>query len=181
MYWGNAPQHLQKGFPKFDGKDFYPPSPVKDGSSGSEAVASSSDPQLCNAKGITQGEYGSFKGKAESDSLGTGTDGQAGQRLTRGSLTQSETLPRVESSTSLTPATIKNYSGLSCTQTGRSYDDFRRALGESTQASSSGCKGKSSPDSGDDSNILFKGRRYMSINNKYVCLHHMLFFPHFTD
>ncbi|KHN99196.1 uncharacterized protein MAM_02894 [Metarhizium album ARSEF 1941] len=29
MYWGKAPRHLQKGLPKFDGKDFYPPSPVK--------------------------------------------------------------------------------------------------------------------------------------------------------
>ncbi|KAL7918656.1 hypothetical protein ACQKWADRAFT_330514 [Trichoderma austrokoningii] len=27
MYWGNAPHHLQSGLPKFDGKDFYPPSP----------------------------------------------------------------------------------------------------------------------------------------------------------
>ncbi|PTB36787.1 hypothetical protein M441DRAFT_30710 [Trichoderma asperellum CBS 433.97] len=27
MYWGKAPHHLQSGLPKFDGKDFYPPSP----------------------------------------------------------------------------------------------------------------------------------------------------------
>ncbi|KAL7787774.1 hypothetical protein V8C37DRAFT_261593 [Trichoderma ceciliae] len=29
MYWGKAPHHLQSGLPKFDGKDFYPPSPAR--------------------------------------------------------------------------------------------------------------------------------------------------------
>lgn len=29
LYWGKAPRHIQSGLPKFDGKDFYPPSPVK--------------------------------------------------------------------------------------------------------------------------------------------------------
>ncbi|KAL7944642.1 hypothetical protein V8C42DRAFT_353509 [Trichoderma barbatum] len=29
MYWGKAPHHLQSGLPKFDGKNFYPPSPVQ--------------------------------------------------------------------------------------------------------------------------------------------------------
>lgn len=29
MYWGKAPHHLQSGLPKFDGKDFFPPSPVR--------------------------------------------------------------------------------------------------------------------------------------------------------
>ncbi|PTB70026.1 hypothetical protein BBK36DRAFT_1110687 [Trichoderma citrinoviride] len=28
MYWGNTPHDLQRGLPKFDGKDFYPPSPA---------------------------------------------------------------------------------------------------------------------------------------------------------
>ncbi|TAQ88604.1 hypothetical protein B7494_g3068 [Chlorociboria aeruginascens] len=30
LYWGNAPRSVQKGLPKFDGKDFYPPSPMKE-------------------------------------------------------------------------------------------------------------------------------------------------------
>ncbi|KAH8684618.1 hypothetical protein BGZ60DRAFT_169364 [Tricladium varicosporioides] len=30
LYWGNAPRSIQKGLPKFDGKDFYPPSPMKE-------------------------------------------------------------------------------------------------------------------------------------------------------
>jgi hypothetical protein len=29
LYWGKAPASAQKGLPKFDGKDFYPPSPTK--------------------------------------------------------------------------------------------------------------------------------------------------------
>ncbi|VUC34769.1 unnamed protein product, partial [Clonostachys rosea] len=35
MYWGKAPQDLQKGLPKFNGKDFFPPSPLKDHSTDS--------------------------------------------------------------------------------------------------------------------------------------------------
>ncbi|KAM0323035.1 hypothetical protein ACHAQA_009134 [Verticillium albo-atrum] len=30
LYWGNAPRSVQKGLPKYDGKDFYPPSPTKE-------------------------------------------------------------------------------------------------------------------------------------------------------
>jgi hypothetical protein len=30
LYWGKAPRSVQSGLPKFDGKDFYPPSPVKE-------------------------------------------------------------------------------------------------------------------------------------------------------
>lgn len=30
LYWGKAPKSVAKGLPKFDGKDFYPPSPVKE-------------------------------------------------------------------------------------------------------------------------------------------------------
>jgi hypothetical protein len=39
LYWGKAPRHLHQNLPRFDGKDFYPPSPVK-GSSGSGSVSS---------------------------------------------------------------------------------------------------------------------------------------------
>ncbi|KAH8601441.1 hypothetical protein B0O99DRAFT_589482 [Bisporella sp. PMI_857] len=30
LYWGNAPRSAYHGLPKFDGKDFYPPSPTKE-------------------------------------------------------------------------------------------------------------------------------------------------------
>lgn len=30
LYFGKAPRSVQSGLPKFDGKDFYPPSPIKD-------------------------------------------------------------------------------------------------------------------------------------------------------
>ncbi|KAI9744867.1 MAG: hypothetical protein M1818_001792 [Claussenomyces sp. TS43310] len=29
LYWGKAPHEVSKGLPKFDGRDFYPPSPIK--------------------------------------------------------------------------------------------------------------------------------------------------------
>ena len=37
MYWGKTPRHLQKGLPKFDGKDFYPPSPTREPATKSES------------------------------------------------------------------------------------------------------------------------------------------------
>ncbi|KAM0284550.1 hypothetical protein ACHAQH_001916, partial [Verticillium albo-atrum] len=30
LYWGNAPRSVQRGLPKYDGKNFYPPSPSKE-------------------------------------------------------------------------------------------------------------------------------------------------------
>jgi len=30
LYWGKAPRYARQGLPAYDGKDFYPPSPVKD-------------------------------------------------------------------------------------------------------------------------------------------------------
>ncbi|RFU76234.1 hypothetical protein TARUN_6010 [Trichoderma arundinaceum] len=38
MYWGKAPHHLQSGLPKFDGKDFYPPSPARSHSPENDSV-----------------------------------------------------------------------------------------------------------------------------------------------
>ncbi|KAH0498576.1 hypothetical protein TgHK011_005826 [Trichoderma gracile] len=35
LYWGNTPDELLKGLPKFDGKDFYPPSPATSPKNGS--------------------------------------------------------------------------------------------------------------------------------------------------
>ncbi|KKP00982.1 hypothetical protein THAR02_06920 [Trichoderma harzianum] len=37
MYWGKAPHHLQSGLPKFDGKNFYPPSPDRSQCGGYES------------------------------------------------------------------------------------------------------------------------------------------------
>ncbi|KAL2069633.1 hypothetical protein VTL71DRAFT_14312 [Oculimacula yallundae] len=39
LYWGKAPRSVQSGLPKFDGKDFYPPSPIKKAASLASARA----------------------------------------------------------------------------------------------------------------------------------------------
>lgn len=46
LYWGKAPRSIQSGLPKFDGKDFYPPSPVKQSgrlATTQHSIASSTD------------------------------------------------------------------------------------------------------------------------------------------
>ncbi|POR33902.1 Uncharacterized protein TPAR_05894 [Tolypocladium paradoxum] len=165
MYWGNAPRKLQKGFPKFDGKDFYPPSPEKGDSSGSEVASSPSMQRRRIPSGNSQTDYNLAKPKLESDPFGS--IGRAGQRPARGILTQSEHMPRIDPSMSSSPASGKLSPVKGAVQAGRSYEDFRKVLGEAGLPSSGGCKDKSPSGSGDESNILFKGRRHMSVN-KYV-------------
>ncbi|PNY26406.1 Uncharacterized protein TCAP_03663 [Tolypocladium capitatum] len=162
MYWGNAPRKLQKGFPKFDGKDFYPPSPAKGDSSESEVASSPSMQRHRIPSGNSQTDYSLAKPKMESDPFGS--IGRANQRPARGILTQSEHLPRIDPSMSSSPASVKLSPGKCAVQAGRSYEDFRKALGEAGLSSSGGRKDKSSSESGDESNILFKGRRHMSVN-----------------
>lgn len=40
LYWGKAPRSAQHGLPKYDGKHFYPPSPVKDAGKGKRVIES---------------------------------------------------------------------------------------------------------------------------------------------
>ncbi|PHH92593.1 hypothetical protein CDD83_6654 [Cordyceps sp. RAO-2017] len=75
--------------------------------------------------------------KAESDPFGS--VGRGTPRPPRGNVTQQS--PKKGAS-----------------QAGRSYEDFRKALAENGRFSSSSNE-KSASDSGDESNILFKGRR----------------------
>lgn len=37
LYWGQAPHSVRRGLPKFDGKNFYPPSPIKEPTSDSDS------------------------------------------------------------------------------------------------------------------------------------------------
>ena len=41
MYWGSAPAVARKGLPKYDGKNFYPPSPVRNSDQSKESSTSS--------------------------------------------------------------------------------------------------------------------------------------------
>ncbi|PHH75659.1 hypothetical protein CDD82_4359 [Ophiocordyceps australis] len=157
MYWGFAPRNLQKGFPKFDGKDFYPPSPIKTGSSDSEAASNA------RLSENFQADCGIVAAKADSDPFAS--LGRASLRLARKSLTQSEHLPRLDLSISSTSTVGKRSPYKGTSQAGRSYDDFRKALGENVQASNI-CKDRSTSESGDDANILFKGRRNTSLKSR---------------
>lgn len=159
MYWGRAPRHLQKGLPKFDGKDFYPPSPVKPHrpTSASGPLAQCppiprevADTTLRTPK-VTVDLFRSL--------------GRATQRLSRsalGAATQSENLT---SSDELPDNQSGNQqeSSFGSGPVGCSYDDFRKALVENSEVSGDGCKDKSSDDD-DNSNILFRGRKYMATN-----------------
>lgn len=154
MYWGNAPRTLQRGYPKFDGKDFYPPSPVKGDSSETGSTSSPSMQRRRVPSGNTQTDYS--LAVAESDPFAS-LD-LHNQRLPRNNHTQSENLPRLESSRTPTPASTKQSPRKSTSQAGRSYEDFRKALCENERLSG-GRNDKSSSESGDDASILFKGRK----------------------
>ncbi|KAJ6441783.1 actin filament organization protein app1 [Purpureocillium lavendulum] len=156
LFWGNTPRSLQKGLPKFDGKDFYPPSPVRDTVTGPKSRR--------RMIGSSQLEHGLPKTKADSDpfeSIGRHSLRHARQ------LTQSDQLPGLQSPMVASPASTNVSPAKRNVQPDRSYDDFRKALGDAFPSSCNDHKEKSSPDSGDDSSILFKGRRNASIT-KFV-------------
>lgn len=152
MYWGKTPRHLQKGLPKFDGRNFYPPSPVKNSSSKAPAPV----PIHVTPSGETPIDYRTAKPKAEADPFRSFP--RLRHRVARTGLassTQSESLPRPEDS-------LLGHPKHRMAQIGRSHDDIRKTVSEAARASSDS-KGKSSSDEGDDDkNLIFKGRRAMS-------------------
>ncbi|KIE02584.1 hypothetical protein MAJ_01618, partial [Metarhizium majus ARSEF 297] len=160
MYWGKAPRHLQKGLPKFDGKDFYPPSPVKPQRPSVSAPTTQGPPPprggtdtMSKTPKIVVDPFRSL--------------GRATQRLSRsalGAATQSENLTN---SDELLEDQFRDYQGTSSSSgpAGCSYGDFRKALVENADDSTDGCKEKSS-DEDDGSNILFRGRKCMATNGK---------------
>ncbi|OAA46182.1 hypothetical protein NOR_02935 [Metarhizium rileyi] len=161
MYWGNAPRHLQKGLPKFDGKDFYPPSPAK-----SQRLTSTLGPTTQN-QSLPRGsaEIMLKTSKVVVDPFRS--LGRATQRLSRsalGAVTQSENLT---SSDELSEDQCKGQQGTSLSNgpAGCGYEDFRKALIENADSSADSCKDKSSDDD-DSTNILFRGRKYMATNSK---------------
>ncbi|RCI14460.1 hypothetical protein L249_6121 [Ophiocordyceps polyrhachis-furcata BCC 54312] len=154
MYWCDAPRSLPIGQAKFGGRALHPASPVRGGSSASEAASSSPV--------RPPSDYSRATAKAESD-LFKAVE-QAGQRPYRSNATQSEELPRLESPVTPTPASAKQTPRKAAFAAGRSYDDFRKALAGSVRAAGEHSENKSSSDSGDDSNLLFKGRKSVAPN-----------------
>lgn len=160
MYWGKTPRHLQKGLPKFDGKDFYPPSPVKgqstDTSCGSsqEPTRGAMGPKMDQTTGIPKTSDDPFNAMAET--------GSATVRSRIGDVTQSESLPRFDQSASDVSSDIPR-SGSCISQVIPSYDSFRKALAQQDRTAPESSNSKSSSDEGeDDKGLLFRGRQAMA-------------------
>ena len=165
MYWGKAPRHLQKGLPKFDGKDFFPPSPVKSRASARNTDSSSS---VCRT---SRDENETFQQRRKEHSDPFHGLGQAGQLLTRngpGYSTQSESLPREQQASADDTATT-THSVPHDMRVGRSMDEMNRASQDTAATSSESVKEKSKSASGesgegeseDDREIIFTGRKKM--------------------
>ncbi|KAG6016200.1 hypothetical protein E4U54_002043 [Claviceps lovelessii] len=162
MYWGKAPHHLQKGLPKFDGKDFYPPSPVKSQPLVSSPTASKHVPIAMIPTGNTEPDYDLATSNADLDPFRS--IAKSGQLPLRGSLgitspskhavgaeLPTDSLAHTQERLVVGPAPID-----------QGYSEFRKALSQHTASSTDGCKDKSSDDGEDGSNILFRGRKYMT-------------------
>lgn len=163
MYWGKAPRELQKGLPKFNGKDFFPPSPVK---SRSAENSSSSE-----AGTRTRARHAVSIVKPDNDPFHS--LGQTGPILTRngpGHSTQSEALPRLEQGSTDEQLTVASSRTVpQSTRIGRSLDDVNRGFEETAPTSSEGARDKSSSDeTDDDREIIFTGRRSMGRGSVYV-------------
>lgn len=163
LYWGNAPQHLFKGLPKFNGKDFYPPSPKK-GQSSEESWASvgSSNRAEPQPDGVDpNGVSGSFAENDPFQSLG-----QSGPILSRngpGNSTQSESLPAPDD-LGLEAGEVKpTHAGHGTARVGRSLTGLNNSSFESSQTSSTPNNDKSaSNDAEEGQELLFTGRRSVS-------------------
>lgn len=155
MYWGKTPRHLQKGMPKFDGKDFYPPSPTKERSSYSNTSSSVSIRHI--PVGNPTIDYGLRKDISEGElfrSLEHVTP-----RAVRGPLgipTQSEALAESTHATDEDPGLMNNVKRCGSLATNADAGDLSAGF-EQVEAPTS--MQKSSSDEGeDDKNLLFKGR-----------------------
>jgi hypothetical protein len=89
LYWGNASKEALKGLPKFDGKDFYPPSPQKastlpvnhSSSSETSTVVRKSNTSSATSKGVESSEESGVLIKViEGDSPGK-IVGQCGEKI----------------------------------------------------------------------------------------------------
>ncbi|KAK1247045.1 hypothetical protein MKX08_000847 [Trichoderma sp. CBMAI-0020] len=153
MYWGDAPHHLQSGLPKFDGKDFYPPSPDSsqspDNDSGlsrklKSVMAKVTEAESCGRNGKTEGDP--FQSSRRTPhpygrgAMGTSTESGSSQKSTAPS--RDGDMLVVHRSRQDTGKKV--------------YDGSRQ---EATVADSPNARSESdSPDENDERNIVFKGR-----------------------
>ncbi|KAK2598128.1 hypothetical protein QQS21_005760 [Conoideocrella luteorostrata] len=162
MYWGKAPRHLQKGLPKFDGKDFYPPSPVKSLAPASAPTATAASSPM--PSGYAGNDYTLGAPKCSFDPFrSVGKSSQRPSRSVLGAATQSEHVTGSDKSVG-PPFQGQQGVPLGSMPAGRSYDDFRKVISQNAEMPPDGCKDKSLDDD-DGTNILFRGRKYMAAAN----------------
>lgn len=162
MYWGKAPRELQKGLPKFNGKDFFPPSPVKNQSSEN---SSSSE---VSTGAHTRARYAVPIVKPDNDPFQSlGQTGSVHMRNGPGHSTQSEALPRREQASTDEQLTIASSQTMPASaRVGRSVN---KGSDETAPTSSEGVPERSSSDeTEEDQKIIFTGRRTMGRSAGYV-------------
>ena len=154
LYWGKASRTLRAGLPKYDGKDFYPPSPVRD-QSFDEALEREATTEHSNVPNKAAQSSDPFQGLAPK--------GKLAARNGAGHSTQSEALPGkgTESGTS-TP----KHSRPDLRQVFRSLDEPSK-LSIASTTTPKGAKDKSTSGEEDDKEIVFAGRRALS-QTRYV-------------
>ncbi|KAF5017635.1 hypothetical protein F66182_10421 [Fusarium sp. NRRL 66182] len=163
MYWGKAPHHVQNGLPKYDGKHFYPPSPVKEEPMNGAVSATQSLSQNNETKppSVKAGDTDPFHAVA-----------QEGMSTTRNRLdeaTRSESLHRTDGSLRASSISELPRSESYASHPSPRYMEFRQIVNERARISTEKYRAKVSDDSGDeDGNLLFKGRRTIDRpSNKY--------------
>ncbi|KAG6002533.1 hypothetical protein E4U21_002993 [Claviceps maximensis] len=166
MYWGKAPHHLQKGLPKFDGKDFYPPSPVKARSIASSATVPKPVPIATMSSGNTEPDYTLTTSKANLDPFQS--LGKSAQHFSHSSLEiMGQSKHAIGADHAMNPtAHTQDRPAISAAPIDHGYSEFRKVLSQNVASSTDGCKDKSSDDGEDGSNILFRGRKYMTASGK---------------
>lgn len=161
MYWGKAPHHLQKGLPKFDGKDFYPPSPVKSQPLASSPTAAAPSIAMIPT-GNTGPDYALAAPKTDLDPFRS--LGKSSQRPSRSSLGITSHSEHIVGGNVLIEPSAHTQQSLAIgpSPVDRGYSEFRKALSQNAVSSTDVCKDKSSDDGEEGSNILFRGRKFMT-------------------
>lgn len=153
MYWGKAPHHLQSGLPKFDGKDFYPPSPDSSQSPNNDSDLNRKFNSVM-AKVLETGSSGR-DGETETDPF------QSSRRTPhpfgRGGMVTS--IESGSSQISTAPSQESNLLAVRRSRQDTGKKVFSGSRHQATVADSPNARSESdSPDENDEKNIVFKGR-----------------------
>ncbi|KAM0251737.1 hypothetical protein ACHAQJ_008012 [Trichoderma viride] len=150
MYWGKAPHHLQSGLPKFDGKDFYPPSPDRSQSPDNDSDLNHEFESVL-AK-TTETESGGHNAGTEADPFQASRHvprqfGRGGMGISGSS--QQSGVPSKGSDVLVVPRSRQD----------AGKKAFRGGRHQTAAANSPNTRSESdSPDENDEKNIVFKGR-----------------------